>query len=558
MNKTSRIEDRDPGNPRRPWAGLAFKLTVSLVVSISLLFLVFGYLNLRLQRQHSEAMVLESADRISDVIRRSTHFQMLRNDREALYHQIHTLGSEPGIRRIRIFNEEGRISFSTDPDEVGTYVDQQAEACYACHAQEEPLTKLDRPDRSRIFYDAGGERLLGVIRPIENEPSCSNAVCHAHPPERRILGVIDADLSLATVDAQLAEHQAQLVRFTVAAVVLLSLLSVAFIWAVIHRPVKELIAGTQQVAEGRLDQPLSVHAQDELGELAASFNKMIADLAQAREELTGWNRLLEARVTEKSRELSRAHEQMLHVEKMASVGKLAAVVAHEINNPLSGILTYAKLLRRWLAAAEVPAERRQEIESALELIERESRRCGDIVRNLLMFSRAAPMNLEWTNLNAVLERSVRLVRHQLEMSGIQLRLEPAPDMPPVHCDPAQLEQVLLALVVNAIEAMPRGGTLTLRTRLRPEDAAAEITVADDGAGIPPDILPQIFEPFFSTKEGGHSTGLGLAVSRSIIERHRGRIKVASEPGRGTTFTLTLPLDSAAVAPESVAARERER
>jgi two-component system NtrC family sensor kinase len=537
---------------------LGFKLALSLVVTLALFFLVFGYLNLRLQRQHSEAMVLESADRISDVIRRSTHFQMLRNDREALYHQIHTLGSEPGIRRIRIFNEHGRISFSTDPHEVGTYVDQQAEACYACHAQQEPLTKLDRPDRARIFTDASGERVLGVIRPIENEPACSNAACHAHPPERRILGVIDADLSLATVDARLAEQQAQLVGFTVAAVALLAGLSVIFIWTVVHRPVKELIAGTQRVAEGRLDQPLAVRAQDELGELAASFNRMVADLAHAREELTAWNRLLEERVAAKSQELARAHQQMLHVEKMASVGKLAAVVAHEINNPLSGILTYSKLLRRWLAAAELSAERRAEVESALELIERESRRCGEIVRNLLMFSRTAPMNLEWTNLNAVLERSVRLVRHQLELSGIQLRLEPAAEVPPVHCDPAQLEQVLLALVVNAIEAMPRGGTLTLRTRHRPEAGAAVIEVADDGVGIPADILPQIFEPFFSTKEGGHSTGLGLAVSRSIIERHHGRIEVDSAPGRGTTFTITLPLDSSGAHAEPAEAAARER
>lgn len=537
---------------------LGFKLALSLVVTLALLFLVFGYLNLRLQRQHSEAMVLESADRISDVIRRSTHYQMLRNDREALYQQIHTLGSEPGIRRIRIFNEHGRISFSTDPAEVGTYVDQQAEACYACHAQEEPLTKLDRPDRARIFTDAGGERVLGVIRPIENEPACSNAVCHAHPPERRILGVIDADLSLASVDAQLAEQQAQLLGFTLAGVAVLAGLSVVFIWTVVHRPVKELIAGTQRVAEGRLDQPLPVRAQDELGELAASFNQMIGDLAHAREELTAWNRLLEERVAAKSQELARAHQQMLHVEKMASVGKLAAVVAHEINNPLSGILTYSKLLRRWLAAAELPAERRTEVESALELIERESRRCGEIVRNLLMFSRAAPMNLEWTNLNAVLERSVRLVRHQLELSGIQLRLEPAADVPPVHCDPAQLEQVLLALVVNAIDAMPRGGTLTLRTRHRPEAGAGLIEVADDGVGIPADILPQIFEPFFSTKEGGHSTGLGLAVSRSIVERHHGRIEVQSAPGRGTTFTIALPLDSSGAHAEPAEASARER
>ncbi|MFQ5695838.1 MAG: hypothetical protein ACE5HB_07610, partial [Terriglobia bacterium] len=122
--------------------GLAVKLAISLLVSTAAFFTLFGYLNLRLQRHHSEEIVLQSADRISDLIQRSTHYQMLRNDREALYEVITTIGSEPGIRRIRIFNEEGRISFSTDPAEVNTLVDKRAEACYACHAQEAPLTKL--------------------------------------------------------------------------------------------------------------------------------------------------------------------------------------------------------------------------------------------------------------------------------------------------------------------------------------------------------------------------------------------------------------------------------
>src|SRR3990172_9469721 len=227
--------------------GLAVKLAVCLVVSRAAFFAVFGYLNLRLQRRQSEEMVLQSADRISDLIQRSTRYQMLRNDREALYQVIQTIGSEPGIRRIRIFNEEGRISYSTDPAEVGSLVDKRAEACYACHAREAPLTKLDRPDRARIFRDARGERMLGVI---------------------------DTDLSLAPVDAQLATHQAQLVRFTVLALILSSLVSVLFVWVVAHKPVKELMAGTKKVAAGDLAYRLPGRSRDELGELAASFNKM--------------------------------------------------------------------------------------------------------------------------------------------------------------------------------------------------------------------------------------------------------------------------------------------
>jgi two-component system NtrC family sensor kinase len=238
---------------------------------------------------------------------------------------------------------------------------------------------------------------------------------------------------------------------------------------------------------------------------------------------------------------------MLHVEKMASIGKMAAVVAHEVNNPLSGILTYAKLLKKWLDRGEVHDGRESEFRQCLELIESESRRCGDLVKNLLMFSRSAPMNLEWADVNMVVDRCVRLVAHQAEMSAIQVQLDLDPQLPVLHCDPSQIEQVVLALVMNAIDAMPRGGNLWISTRLRAQDQIMELQVRDDGSGIPPDLLARLFEPFTTTKETGKGVGLGLAISSSIVERHAGKIEVKSEVGQGTTFTVLLPLDTGAKA-----------
>jgi len=531
---------------RFPWrlgAGLAVKLAVCLVVSTGALFALFGYWNLRLQRQHSEDMVLQSADRISDVIQRSTRYQMLRNDREALYESIRTIGTEPGIRRVRIFNEEGRISFSTDPAEINTLVDKQAEACFACHAQQAPLTRLDRPDRARIFHDAAGRRTLGLIRPIENEPACANAACHAHPPERRILGVIDTDLSLDTVDTQLAERQRQLAGFTLLAMVLASLVSVAFVWAVVHRPVKELKAGTQAMAAGDLDHRLEVRSADELGELAASFNKMAADLSRAHQELTGWARTLEDRVEQKTAELQQAHTHLVRSEKMAALGKLAATIAHEVNNPLAGILTYSRLCLKQLDSHEVTPEKRAEVLEQLHIIERESRRCGDIMRNLLSFARQTPPRREPAELNALVEHTLALVRHELELRGIELETRLADGLPPLACDANQVQQVLLALAVNALEAMPRGGRLVVKTRAASE-SVLEVRVRDTGVGIPREALPHIFEPFFTTKEDQHRTGLGLAVARSIVEQHGGSLEVASTPGQGTEFTVRLPLQPA--------------
>ena len=176
----------------------------------------------------------------------------------------------------------------------------------------------------------------------------------------------------------------------------------------------------------------------------------------------------------------------------------------------------------------------------LELIASESRRCGELVKNLLTLSRTAPMNVQSTDLHAVIDRCLLLVRHQLELGGVELQLKPAKDLPLVPCDPAQIEQVLLALIMNAKDAMPRGGNLWIETWPSTDGAEIEIQVRDDGAGIAPDLLAQIFEPFLTTKESGHGVGLGLAISRGIVERHHGRIEVQSELGRGTTFTVTLP------------------
>jgi len=537
-----------PHEPSAPATGrwsnrLAIKLALPLVAGMAVFFLLFSYVNLRLQRRQSEELLVQSAERIGDVIQRSTRYQMLRNDREALYQVITTIGSEPGIRRVRIFNEEGRISFSTDPVEVGRLVDKRAEACYACHAQAEPLTKLARPDRARIFTDNKGQRVLGVIRPVENEPACSNASCHAHPSDRRILGVIDTDLSLATVDAQTAQQRRQQMAFSVIAVVLISLVSVLVVWLIIDRPIRELAHATRRVAQGDLESRVGVRTGDELGELATSFNKMTGELASARAELTGWARELEKRVEQKTGELKRAHEHVLQVEKMASVGKLAAVVAHEINNPLAGILTYTRLLRKWLERGEWEETRREEVRSSLELIEAESRRCGEIVKNLLTFSRNAPIHFEATDLKKVVEGVARLVQHQTNLAGIQMQIEVDPALPATYCDPAAIEQVLLALMMNSIDAMPYGGTLWVRLQNLPDRNEVKLQVQDDGSGIPPEVLPQLFEPFFTTKERGRGVGLGLAVSRSIVDRHGGKIAVASELGRGTTFTVTLPRDA---------------
>src|SRR5580704_5137658 len=201
------MPETDSGRGR--WNRLTHSLSVKLISLLLLvmvgIFGLLGYLNIQLHRQHLEAAALTSAERVSDVIKRSTTYYMLHNDREGMYHAMATMADEPGMVRVRIFDQEGRISYSSDPGEVSHIVDKSAEACYGCHVQSQPLTKLNRPDRFRIYRDPSGQRVLGIITPIENQPSCWNAVCHAHPAEQKILGVLDTNLSLARADAQVKQ-----------------------------------------------------------------------------------------------------------------------------------------------------------------------------------------------------------------------------------------------------------------------------------------------------------------------------------------------------------------
>jgi two-component system NtrC family sensor kinase len=535
---------------------LSAKLIVLLVPSMICFFGLLGYLNIRFERQHLEKTTLASAERVSDVIKRNAAYYMLRNERDGLYHLITEIGSEPGVVRIRIINQEGRISFSSDSKETDTFVNKQTEACFACHSQSQPLTHLDRPDRFRTYKVANGQRVLGIINPIENSPDCSTADCHAHPGSQKILGVLDTNLSLAATDASLAEATRQTLLYTFLAVLATCSLIPLFIWKVVHGRLKALEFGTERIASGELGYQLSIDTRDELARVAASFNAMSSDLRDARAEIDRGTRKLEQRVEEKTRELNRAHEQMLRVEKMASIGKLAAVVAHEINNPLAGILTYAKLLNKQFTRGKDVDQ--AEVVSSLGLIEHESRRCGEIVRNLMTFARSTPMNYEPTDLNTVVDRCVQLVHHKLQLANVELHLELASDLPPVPCDPAQIEQVIVSLAMNAIDAMPNGGDLTIRTRRLADAPEVQIEVEDNGSGIPVELLPNLFEPFFTTKERGHGLGLGLAISRNIVERHQGKIQVDSAPGRGSLFSVTLPVKAAnAAAPEeSLAGAER--
>jgi two-component system NtrC family sensor kinase len=382
-------------------------------------------------------------------------------------------------------------------------------------------------------------RVLGIITPIYNEPACTS--CHVHPAAQRVLGILDVRLSMAQADAALhgSERQMQYGLFVTGVAVLL--LSFVLLWLLVMRPIKRLRVAMVRAGAGDLGARVPVRTRDEMGDLARSWNEMSGELQHAREDLEGLNRTLEERVREKTQQLEQTHHQMMLVEKMASLGKLAAVVAHEINNPLAGIRTYARLLRRQLAGAEKTpptSDQVKETDRVLEMVDSEAGRCGDIVRNLLAFSRQSGVRFTELDLAPIVERCRLLLNHQAEMLSLTLEATSDSDLPRVVCDAAQVQQVILALAMNALEATPAGGRVAIQAFR--DGAGVRLVVSDTGSGIPKEHQDRIFEPFFTTKEAGKGVGLGLAVVYGIVNRHHGTIEVTSESGRGTTITVRLP------------------
>jgi two-component system NtrC family sensor kinase len=323
--------------------------------------------------------------------------------------------------------------------------------------------------------------------------------------------------------------------------VLLVLLLSFFITTGIIRPLKEMVAATRKIAEGDLSHEVPISSKDEIGQLAESFNHMLVRLKQARQELEDYGRVLEEKVEERSQQLQTIQAKLMQSEKLASLGRLASGVAHEINGPLNGILTFSHLLMRRL-------KDNPELQKELELITREATRVSSIVRGLLDFARESKPQKRPCSINELILHTLSLVERQAVFQNIRIIRNLGSQLPILLLDANQVQQVFMNILLNAADAMPQGGTLTITSNHVPGDSFLQIKFTDTGCGIPEENLTQIFDPFFTTKADKKGTGLGLAVSYGIVDRHRGRIEVQSEVGRGATFTIHLPLEAAEEVP----------
>jgi two-component system NtrC family sensor kinase len=322
---------------------------------------------------------------------------------------------------------------------------------------------------------------------------------------------------------------------------LISSLGILLLLAVLYllttrlvRPLRDMAEATRVIAQGDLSRKVEAGTRDEVGALADSFNEMTDHLREANAKLLEWGTTLERKVEERTRQLRDIQEHLIQSEKLASIGKLAAGIAHEINNPLGGILIYSHLILE-----DTPPGRPHH--DNLRKIVKETTRCKEIVKGLLDFARPKEPDTAPVDVPAVLDSCLAFAGHQTLFQNIKVERSYAPDLPKVVADAAQLQQVFMNLILNAAESMDGRGTLSLRVRTDSGRREIVIDVADTGRGIKPEDRARLFEPFFTTKEVGKGTGLGLAISYGIVRKHQGSIDVASEPGRGAVFTVRLPL-----------------
>jgi two-component system NtrC family sensor kinase len=442
--------------------------------------------------------------------------------------------------------------YSTSGGEADTHVDQRAEMCLVCHDSQRPKERVDVKSRVRIFRNPRGARTLAMVTPIYNEPACSNAACHAHPAQIKVLGVLDVALSLDSVDREVADVQLRTFLVTGIEILLISIFIIYFTRYFVGIPIEKLIEGTKAVSEMDLDKPIDIlHTSEELDELGHSFNIMRERLRGAVAEINQFTQNLETKVEERTNQLKAAHQKLMQTDRLASLGHLAASVAHEINNPVSGVLNLSMLLQRILTDDGIPPGRLADFRKYLAQISNETTRVGRIVSDLLAFSRRSKPQRVQMDLNKIVRLTLSLVSHKLKLMNVEVEMQLDDGLPAVPCDPSQVQQVVLNLVLNGAEATQTKGERRLRisTGLAENGAAVVLAVEDSGEGIPRENLAKIFDPFFTTKPEGKGVGLGLAVLYGIVQAHGGEVEVRSTPGEGTLFTVTLPLSPAVKTPE---------
>ena len=511
-------------------------LTGKLLLTIGTLMIVgstiFWYFLFRHQEKELLGNSVKYAYSFVDYIKKSTHYGMITAQKMLIQQTIEAIGSSEGVINVKIYNCTGKIAYSSKSDEIGKTIDRNSPSCTRCHAGTEvpgdsPIVSFSR-DRQNM-------RILNIMNPIYNEDACYTASCHFHSKDQKMLGLIEANVSLAHLDKSIKQQGIAITMYILIFLFIISIALCTILWNLVSTPVSLLKQGMERVAGGDLDYTLHINTRDEMGDLARAFNAMTTDLKKTKVELVEWGNTLEKKVEEKTQAIQMAQAQLIHSEKLASLGRMAAGVAHEINSPLTGIVTFGHLLLKRFPPG---SQEREDVEVIIE----QANRCSNIIKGLLGFARATAAEKGPTNINDVLNRSLNIVRNKADFFNIKLVTEFDESLHRVKADASQLQQVFTNMIINAADAVEGKGTITIITKNISEEGndLVEIEFRDTGTGISQENIEKIFEPFFTTKPVGKGTGLGLAVSHGIIQDHGGQLLVNSTVGKGTSFFVRLP------------------
>ncbi len=487
---------------------LFFRMAASVSILLAVVFGTSSYITFRIQSEQSLDATRNQAILLTRALKNTIRIGMESGHVESMVSIFHTVGALPGVEKLRVFDDSGRILYSAKLSEIGRLTEELDYAVYRS------------PERSTPFKSEDtGHRSFCMVEPIENEVKCRR--CHRGDIE--VLGVLDVCLSMEETEKKIEFNRILMLSFTGLAIVLTSGMTSVLLKRFVTAPVARLVRTMESVEAGKLDGRVDIRSGDELGRLGNSFNEMIRKLSEAQAEIERFH-----------------HRQLARADRLASLGEMAAGLAHEIKNPLAGIYGAAQILSR-----EFPENdpRHEIVAEMMTLI----KRLDNTIKDLLNFARYTEPQYSKANLNDVIDKVLFLVQQIPEGRRAKMVREFDPAMPDVEMDQEQIKQVFLNLALNALQAKPDGCTLTLCTHADVPEEVPDIrhrsryvmaTVTDDGPGIPIDRIGKIFHPFFTTKESG--TGLGLSMTRKILDMHEGWITVSSDKGKGSTFSVFIP------------------
>lgn len=516
-------------------------ISAKLVIAIGILIvtgsLIFWYAILERQEQYLTSIAIRNGLSFIEYIKKSNRYNMLHFLRDEIQQTLQDISIAEGVEGVRIFDHGGRIFYSTFKEEVSTFVDRTSIACRACHADIDASSRLlSEPKKWDIYRKINGFTALKMVEPIFNEPACYSSSCHAHDRSQDILGFVEADLSLSLLDAAKVKQKQALTAYVIIFVFGISLSLAIILYKIVSKPVGELVNGMERVSTGDLDHSVPVLSADEIGKLAQSFNSMTKDIKASRQKMEEWTVSLENEVAKKTEEIRKTHDALVQTEKLASLGRMAAGVAHEINNPLTGIVTFSHLLLQ-----KFPPESSEAKD--LQIIIDQAERCAKIIKNLLAFARVSSTEKGEININDVLKKAIFMVRNQEKFHNIVFHLNIDEQSLKVLGEEHKFQQIFLNMLINAADAMDERGSIHAATRKKTLEGKkyVEVEFTDTGSGISDTDMPKLFEPFFTTKPIGKGTGLGLSITHGIVTQFGGHIHVESTVGKGTSFFIRLPL-----------------